>query len=75
MSSISAARGSAGHVDDEARLPVDLSWLHGALGGDEAPSVIINVVVLLKRPVKRDTPGPGSEPSRLPIPVPEFRRL
>jgi hypothetical protein len=39
------------------------------------PSAIINVIVLLKRPVKRGTPGPDSEPSRLPIPVPEFRGL
>jgi hypothetical protein len=50
-------------------------WILVAALGLLLPSAIINVIVLLKRPVKGGTPGPVSRPSQLPIPVPELRSL
>jgi hypothetical protein len=50
-------------------------WVLVAALGLLVPSAIINVIVLLRRPVNSGTPGPVLEPSQLPIPVPEFRSL
>jgi DoxX-like family len=48
-------------------------WVLVAALGLLIPSAIVNVIVLLRHPVKSGTPGPVSETSPRPIPLPEFR--
>ena len=50
-------------------------WVLVAALGLLVPSAIINVIVLLKRPVRSGTPRPVSETVPAPDPLPEFRSL
>ena len=50
-------------------------WVLVAALGLLVPSTIINVIVLLKRPVKAARRDRSQEPSQHRIPVPEFRSL